>query len=301
MSNFYESWMNSIRDDVRLKDIVMPGSHNAGTYEMIPFAKCQGASLWEQYRFGVRFFDFRFHIGISGKPVFEHGIMGGSFLSDGLRDIRRMLLNNDSEFFIFDVHFPSEETLIWKITRRFNRDFSLINSLFEEYIEPSRYAFTDFDNIGSVTMGDLRKSGKRYILNFRGGGIDFSGDASLYSPWRPDYHGMKTHDFFEKTLSYFDSAPENGLFCFFTQRTPGVGTEEGLKNPSALEKDVRNNYHILCEKIENNPRLLSKANILAGDYMTESHFKVNKILHMNLAKNNIKDENIEEFKDYVKV
>lgn len=297
---FYENWMSYLKDDAKLTEIAIPGTHNSGTYKMIPFAKCQGGSLYEQYQHGVRFFDTRFHINYHGRLVFEHGIMSGSPLEDGLRDIRRMIDNNDSEFFVFDLHFPKEEYLIGKIGRHYNQDFNAVNKLFDQYLEPKKYAFTDYENIGDVTMGDIRKSGKRYIMNFRDGGIDGGVDIPLETPWRPDYYGMHIDGFFEKTLTFFDEVQKDSLFVYFTQRTPGVGTQEGLKNPITLERDVKFNYHRLIQKIENDPSLLKRANIIAGDFMTDSHYKSNLILKMNLKKNNIKEELAKEFYDITK-
>lgn len=287
---FYENWMSCLRDDAKLKHIAIPGSHNAGTYQMIPFARCQGGSLYEQYRHGVRFFDTRFHIGLNGKVVFEHGIMGGTPLEEGLRDIRRMIENNDSEFFVFDLHFPKEEYLIGKLGRHYRRDFGVVNELLEKYIEPQQYALTDFRNIADVTMGYIRRSGKRVLLNWDDDGIIGAVNAPLFAPWRPDYYGLHIDGFFEKTLTFFDEVPENALFCYFTQRTPGIGTEEGLKNPITLEKAVRKNFHRLTDTIANDPVLLEKANIIAGDFMTDSHAKSNCILSLNLKKEIVKPE-----------
>lgn len=282
---FYENWMSYLKDEAKLIDVVMPGSHNAGTYKMIPFAKCQGGSLYEQYKYGVRFFDTRFHISLSGKLVFEHGIMSGSSFEEGLADIRKMMENNDSEFFVFDLHFPKEEYLVPHIGRKYKQDFDLVNKMLEKYIEPSKYALTDYENIADVTMGDIRKSGKRYILNFRDGNINDALDIPLATPWRPDYYGMQVDGFFENSLKFFDEVPHDSLFCYFTQRTPGIGTEAGLHNPITLEKDVKKNFHKLISKIENDPALLARVNIVAGDFMTDSHHKINQLLRLNLKKN----------------
>ncbi len=298
---FYENWFSYLKDGVKLKDAVIPGSHNAGTYKMIPFAKCQSGSLYEQYKFGVRYFDTRFHMGLNGKAVFEHGIISGSPFEEGLADIRRMLQNNDSEFMIFALHYPKEEYLIGKIGRKYKRDFDYINDLFEKYIEPSKYALTDFDDISKLTLGDIRNSGKRYLLAFDDIGISRAVGGAVFAPWRSDWHGMKIHKFFDATLKFFEDAPENALFCYQTQRTPGVDTEEGLKNPITLERNVKMNFYRLTERIANENGLLSKVNIISGDFMTDSHTKINHILKLNLIKNNVKPEFEKLFYENVKV
>ena len=32
----YKEWMKYIKDDVKLTEVVMPGTHNAGSYGMLP-------------------------------------------------------------------------------------------------------------------------------------------------------------------------------------------------------------------------------------------------------------------------
>ena len=47
--------------------------------------------------------------------------------------------------------------------------------LIEEYLAPEKYAYTDFEHVSDITFGDIRKSGKRYlIINYR----------NAYQPWR---------------------------------------------------------------------------------------------------------------------
>ena len=298
---FYENWMSCLKDEAKLRDAVIPGSHNAGTYEMIPFARCQDGSLYEQYKHGVRYFDTRFHMGFGGKLVFEHGIMGGTAFEEGLKDIRRMLENNSSEFMIFALHYPKEEYLIGKIGRKYKQNFDYVNEMFEKYIEPSKYALTDFDDITEVTLKDIRKSGKRYLLNWDNEGINGAVNAPVFAPWCTERHGMHVDGFFDTTLGFFDEVPEKALFCYQTQRTPGVGTEEGLKNPITLERDVKMNFFRLTDRIADNPDLLKKVNIISGDFMTDSHAKINQILKLNLKKGNIAPECEKEFYEKVKV
>ncbi len=293
---FYEEWMSYLRDDARIAQIALPGTHNSGTYGMKGMAKCQKDRLYEQYRYGVRYFDIRFHIGITGKLVFEHGVMGGSRLEEGLRDIKRMIENNDSEFFIFKIHYPNVEYLIGKLGRHYKQDFDYVNSIFNEYLEPEKYAFTDFEDISRVTMGDLRKSGKRYILNWDNVGVDYAVNTPVYDPWNPDFYGRHVDDFFDKILSFFPQRPENSIFCLYIQRTPGFGTDVGIKNPITIEKDVKKNFHKLIDTISKNGQLLENVNAMAGDFMTDSHYKSNMILKLNILKGNVKDSYLEEFK-----
>ena len=42
---FYENWMSYIKDDAKLTNIAIPGSHNAGTRGMVALARCQNGTL----------------------------------------------------------------------------------------------------------------------------------------------------------------------------------------------------------------------------------------------------------------
>ncbi|MBL4605282.1 MAG: hypothetical protein JKY02_06395 [Flavobacteriaceae bacterium] len=63
----YTNWMgrmNPIIGEIKLKDLILPGSHDSGTKEIsCPFGfngmgRCQSKSISEQLRIGIRFFDF---------------------------------------------------------------------------------------------------------------------------------------------------------------------------------------------------------------------------------------------------
>jgi hypothetical protein len=56
------NWMSQLTDDVKLCDLLMPGTHDAGTYRwntVTPMVKTQTLSFTEQLESGVRYFDLR--------------------------------------------------------------------------------------------------------------------------------------------------------------------------------------------------------------------------------------------------
>lgn len=298
---FYESWMDYIRDDVKLTELVIPGSHDSGTYQMLPLAKCQSQGLFRQYQYGVRAFDFRFHVTKKGKIVFEHGIESGSEMIEGLQDLRRMLDRNPSELFILDIHNPHREKLLGIVDREYRRDYDRINELFDIYLDPKGTAFTDAAKINDLTIGEMRAAGKRLILIRQTDGIHGTVKAPLFKPWSSKIHGLKLGAFQRETLKYFDEAPDDGFFMYFTQRTPGIGTQEGLKTAHSLEMSTRKRFGDLMQKIADDPEKLKRANLIMGDFMTEDTFKVNRILMLNLKKGFVKPEREEEFRYYADV
>lgn len=53
-------WQKLIKDDVFVSQLSLPGTHNsAASYVALPSVQCQGATVTEQLKHGVRFFDLR--------------------------------------------------------------------------------------------------------------------------------------------------------------------------------------------------------------------------------------------------
>ncbi len=53
------AWMQYIRDDAQINDIIMPGSHDAGTCNINYLARTQGYTVKAQLDMGARYFDLR--------------------------------------------------------------------------------------------------------------------------------------------------------------------------------------------------------------------------------------------------
>ena len=55
----YSKWMKNINDDTLINEIVMPGSHDAGSYKMVWLGETQQFNIEQQLEMGVRYFDLR--------------------------------------------------------------------------------------------------------------------------------------------------------------------------------------------------------------------------------------------------
>ena len=56
----YKSWMRSLRDDVLLSSVSIPGTHNSPTYhKALPSVRCQCVPVRKQLEKGIRFLDIR--------------------------------------------------------------------------------------------------------------------------------------------------------------------------------------------------------------------------------------------------
>lgn len=289
----YDKWMSYIKDDVKLRDVVIPGSHNTGSYGMNPTACCQDGNLYEQFKYGVRYYCMRLDTK-KGKVVQCHGIMKGEPFEDSLKQFKKILEENDSEFLIIDLreYYPQQ---VGPIKLKYKVDPKKVDELLEEYIQPSKYALTDFDNISNVTMGDIRKAGKRYILINYEEAYQHSVNCQIDAPWDNTTHGFLPQRFLHSIKKYFDK-DYDGLFWFQTQQTPNIGSDIGFKTPRKLDKTLRIQFKSLLRSIAADPEKLKKMNIVAGDFMTEDYSKSHEILLLNLFKNNVEESRKDEFR-----
>lgn len=290
----YTNWMSYISDDVKLTNLVIPGAHNAGSYGMSKMAECQKDNLFVQFEHGIRQFCLRLNTDRKGNIVLAHGITKGDLFENALKDIKKALEMYPDEFILFDVreYYPQK---FGPITLTYKADKDKVDSLLKKYLDPENNAFYDFEHISDVTVGDIRKSGKRFILINENEDYKFSKSCEQILPWEKDVNGAKAEKFANETLRFFDDYKSDGLYWFQTQQTPNLGTEIGVTNPKKLDDDLVKYFHIMIDGIASTPRYLERANIIAGDFMTRDYSKCRQILKLNLLKGNVKPELEKEY------
>lgn len=290
----YSNWMSYIKDDVKITQVVIPGSHNAGSYGMQPMACCQNDTLLTQILYGVRQFCLRLNTDKKGNIVLAHGITKGDKFENALKDIRTAMDSYPSEIFLLDIreYYPQK---FGPITLTYKADKNKVNALLKEYIDPEKYAYCDFEHIKDVTLGDIRKAGKRYILINDTEEYDYSRNCEQILPWDKKLNGSYAATYAKEAPHFFDTNTTEGLYWFQTQQTPNPGTEVGLTTPKKLDKELRLYFKDMMNAIAENWYYLSCANIIAGDFMTEDYMKSEAILKLNLLKNNVKEELKDEY------
>jgi hypothetical protein len=129
-------WMSLLDENTPLREINVPGSHDAGTSDIhicspwnsarkdssatfakiaryttpctnVNYSKTQNLDLTDQFKHGVRYFDLRVAKHYVGEQIeyrFTHGLLGGKFL-DGMRDLIIYSKNFPSEILICDIRF----------------------------------------------------------------------------------------------------------------------------------------------------------------------------------------------------
>ncbi len=156
------AWMGGLPNHLRLKDITMPGSHDAGVYRaaiskvgitggLIPksMTACQDRSILEQCEAGSRFFDIR--LKASGTSIRAHhttkgqGAVGESWDST-LESVSAFLDAQPSEFVILRLTKPAggaKDEIIQRLVKSSLRDHRL-------------YKSANFPNFADVPIQSLR-------------------------------------------------------------------------------------------------------------------------------------------------
>lgn len=292
---FHSNWMSCIKDEAKITKIAMPGSHNSGTMGMLKFGRCQNGSLYEQYQYGVRFFDIRLKANRKGKLYVAHGVMKGIPAKKAFESIRK-ILDESNEFLVLKtMTYMNQQFGPFKFRYKGNADET--SRLIREYLKPEEYALTGYGDISNLTIGDIRKSGKKYIIINENKEYDFSNDCPVMGPWDATVYGYEPARFAKEIVNYLRNLDTDGFFWFQTQQTPNLGTENGwTKWPDDLEKLAKPHFPGIIDEIAADPKLVEKVNIVAGDFMTADYSKANKILSLNLLKGIVKEEMIDEYK-----
>lgn len=290
---FYENWMSYIKDEAELTKTAMPGSHNACTAGMIFLGRCQDDGVLNQYRCGVRRFSVRLKF-VGGKVHAAHSLATGKTGDEIFREFGEMVKNYDDFFFMDVSTYPDQPVgpFVYKCSCEPER----VDELIEKYLEPEKYALTDIDDLAHMTFGDLRKSGKKFLIHNGDEIYAYSRDTKLLDPWNSKEFGYRPEKFAGICLHYLRELESEGFFVLQTQLTPGAGTENGItKWPPALDKILRPVFPKIMADIAADPELLRKVNIVSGDFMTKDTMKINEILKLNLLKGAVREDIAEEY------
>ncbi|EGV66397.1 phosphatidylinositol-specific phospholipase C [Yamadazyma tenuis] len=139
----YKTWMKEVNDDTSIGKLSIPGTHNsAACHTALPSVQCQGESVTDQLKHGVRFLDIR-----CGKLFLKEGdeakdlqVIHGKFpvkipfpekLTDVLEEVYDFVGDNDSETVI--VSLKQEGTDDWN-----NDDDEFANCIWDRYINKNK-------------------------------------------------------------------------------------------------------------------------------------------------------------------
>jgi hypothetical protein len=289
--NFYDSWMQYIKDDVKLINTVLPGSHDAGSEGLLFFMDTQHCSIAEQLEAGSRYLDLRVKYNRAGKLAMFHGSQTGPLFDDVLNMLITFIEENPSEFLVLDFqHFETPDPA----------DLSAliiaVEEAFSAIMKPDEYALKKGMNLSTLTMGEIRAAGARYIVTWGrdeditlGKNYIFRRDDYLDSPYVTEEH----QDDWTRLMNYFPNyfAVNVGTKLFVLQCQPTSGDIDSFNSEYT---DAMNAY---AASLADNSELLMKTNIIMRDNVIANPETMSTIIRLNLSKNNVKAEYIEYFTD----
>ena len=151
-SEKYANWMSQLDDNVSIRNINMPGSHDTmALYSIADLAgQCQSLSLHDQLNLGVRFLDIRLKED-HDKLIAVHGFIDQKVSFETItKTIEEFIEKNPSEFIIMSVKEEADSS---------NSEISFENSL-KSYLNKDIYLKdTELPN----KLGDVR--GKVMLLS----------------------------------------------------------------------------------------------------------------------------------------
>lgn len=159
-SYYYNDWMSKLDANKKLRDVVMPGTHNSASSTISKWAlfsavaRCQNLQVHEQLLRGARYLDIR----INNDIHICHGMVKGGTFSDVLNEVNAFLHENENEFLIVEIKDEAPMTLSQK-----TRTLQLIQSTFGERM----ISYSDLQSwfqLTHVTMGDIRKRRKNVLV-----------------------------------------------------------------------------------------------------------------------------------------
>lgn len=281
-----QRWMSALNDSLRLKDICMPGSHDAGMYfttqKYAPgLALTQSKNFREQLDFGIRYFDLRpqYWSKNSGENRFYayHGAATGPLIKDILNDIKSF----------FEHPNGNMETVIIGLThfKDFNDSvkIDLLNYIIEK-LDGYIHKLPNGKNLGSLKLSDVR--GKIIFLLDVGDEeftrltvtnysiSDFFTRKTFGSCVFDEYSDTKYYTtMYEKQIEYFKSFREDKLFLLNWTLTPDDGIIGGIKAVTQSYTSVKTYAK------EINPRLSGWGHAREGLFKPNQHGKIVNILN----------------------
>lgn len=295
-NEYLSKWMSLIDDSAKLNEIIIPGSHDSGSYGMLYVAETQRFSIYKQLNLGVRYFDIRI-ANNDGKYQIFHDIINGVDAEDVFKDIATFMKESPTEVLLLDFqHFKggAEDKVI-----------ELIGAYLNPYLLYKEEGKSELEFIDSLTLGSVR--GKCIIffgsatnnLAYWNNSFVFSrndnectrANVSLNSMYLRDYHIQKSATFIEEGLPLYinnikekiSSTNHKGIFVLQGQLTDG----KKIFGPWSREKLHDENMQSYISSLNQNNDF-SYINVIMRDFINQE--KTTNIIRMNYYKYNFKPE-----------
>ncbi len=279
----YANWMtDTIKEDARLIDVVMPGAHDAGAADLdgsvFDLARyllvCQNSSILEQLKCGVRYFDLRTMLD-GGELYIQHGDFKTQKFSAVVGDIKTYLSTYDDVLILNFQHFTDDEAS--------NKTYEYLVDNIDGFCD---MCVTTDTAIDTLTLKTMKAKGHRLFVIW-GRAVNPNEeilfkkvDEVLYSPYDGDVHSTSDEALLAQLDKYIeDSKSKEGFFNLQCQRT--WGSNQPLKGPEQLEEIFAPKADAYIEGLTDEQ--LKYINIIHRDFVTTGD-KTAKIIALNERK-----------------
>ena len=285
-------WMKNIKDDTLISEIVIPGSHDAGTYDMLWLGETQTLNIEEQLNVGVRYFDIRVY-NKDDKLIIYHDIINGVDFIPIITSIKQFILDHPSETLLLDFqHFKndSQEEVLSILKNEFYDENLLIENSTNlsdlEFI--SNLQLKDARGKCIIFWGDRSSDNSSYLF-LRNNDDCSHTNMSLNSYYLGDFHKGDVNIFLSGAHSiYFANIIDKiknehkGIFVLQTQLTDG----NLIFGPWSRERsnDEELDKYIINLKNSSNLQYL---NVIMRDFV--NYQKCKDIIDLNYYKNNVNE------------
>lgn len=300
--DFLSDWMSYISNDALLKSVVIPGSHDAGTVDMMWAARTQDKSPKLQMECGVRYFDIRVQLK-KGKMTIFHGPISGRDFEPIIDDAKDFLQNNPSETLILDFqHFKGGNDAMKSV------DEVLCQKLSGLMLANDTQK-SDVDFINSLTLGEARGKaivfwgnefgdfsntdyivGKNYLFR-RNNDAGTRGGSSLQSFYDKTLNRKTSKAYLKDSIDKYVeryNQSEGGLFVMQMQLTDPVA----IIGPQFYEGTHTQNAAEFISRLDGKDYFAS-VNIIMRDFVGAGKSK--QIIALNLSKGIVKTSLSSEF------
>lgn len=288
------AWMANLKDDVLINEIVMPGSHDAGSYKMVWLGETQQFAIDEQLQMGVRYFDIRVNKK-EDKYVIFHSIINGVKFLPILESIKNFIINNPTEVLLLDFqHFQgNSQNGVYNLITEYLYNNNLLvenNTKLSDLEFISNLKLKDARGKCIIFWGDRSKDLSNYIF-LRNNDDCSHENMSLNSYYVGDYHYKDIAYLVENGYpKYFDNIQNKiareskGIFVLQAQLTDG----NLIFGPYSKEKT---NNKKISEVIKNfkKDEKLTYLNVIMRDFLDIE--KCEEIIDLNNYKGNFKKQN----------
>ncbi len=303
---FEEQWMSYISDEVLVSEVVMPGSHDAGTFGAGKAFATQHSDIATQLKAGVRYFDFRATTNTftDGSYCFIHansnriGLGGadsyGQSVELSLTAINDFVASNPYEIIVLDFQH------IWNATEEGLAELIQNTLAMEKVLDK-----TEVQNPTAVTFGKMRELGKNIIIIYNSTESKLCEERNwLYERseyLQSDYQGSEHKGDADRLKAqwenYFADKKDGVFFVLQSQLTGSP-----LEGREALIRPVLDDY--LKNVVAKNASKLADINVVMKDFVADdvtdceitSKAAIHTILSLNVDKGTVKSDKLEEFK-----